>query len=790
MPADRDIDPLIADIRFFASTLEGWSAAHAERVVLPCPSLEIDPYREIAPHLDVTSARARALHALATKAARVVVTSVAAIAARVSSVERMRDAAVVLQSDVDVDLSTLADRLVDAGFTRADPVDQHGEFCIRGGLVDVFPPGEAQPVRVEFLGDTIETLRRYDAQTQRSIETIDHVLLLPLRDVLPEAGGGAAQGADDVGVEAVDRGGSILDYATDAGARLFVVEHADVIQHGEALEASLASSYAEATRRGRRVLAPEAIAVPWNELADALATATRLDRLAVDEADRPVRAIACQSVTRHHGRVDQWVAELRKAREAGETTLFVAESAGRAERTIELLREYDVLALPVDAAEVTRAAVVLVTTGAITAGVRLADARLTLVAESDVFDDERVRRDRASAAGGPSAGTRRTFFSDFRDLKVGDHVVHVDHGIGRFVGLKKLAVGADAQEFMELRYADDNKLFVPVEHLDLVQKYSGGGNPQLDRLGGTTWEKAKTRVKKAMRDMADELLKLYATRKAVPGHAFGADTHWQEEFEQAFEYELTSDQKVAIADIKNDMESPTPMDRLLCGDVGYGKTEVAMRAAFKAVMDGRQVAVLAPTTVLAFQHLRTLQSRFAAFPVKVDMVSRFRSKAGAEGHAGQPGGRQAGHHRRDAPPALEGRDLPRPRAARRRRGAALRRRPQGAHQADAPQGRRADDERDADPAHAQHVAGRHPRHVGDRDAAARPPGDPDQRRGLRPEGDRRRGAARAGARRPGLPGAQPRRVDLLDRRAGAAAGPGSEDHRSGTARWARTSSRR
>ena len=627
VPADRDIDPLIADIRFFASTLEGWSPAHAERVVLPCPSLEIDPYREIAPHLDVTSARARALHALATKAARVVVTSVAAIAARVSSVERMRDAAVVLQSDVDVDLATLADRLVDAGFTRADPVDQHGEFCIRGGLVDVFPPGEAQPVRVEFLGDTIETLRRYDAQTQRSIETIDHVLLLPLRDVLPEAGGGAAQGADDVGVEVVDRGGSILDYANEAGARLFVVEHADVVQHGEALDASLASSYAEATRRGRRVLAPEVIAVPWNELAAVLATATRLDRLAVDEADRPVRAIACQSVTRHHGRVDQWVAELRKAREAGETTLFVAESAGRAERTIELLREYDVLALPVDAAEVTRAAVVLVTTGAITAGVRLADARLTLVAESDVFDDERVRRDRASAAGGPSAGTRRTFFSDFRDLKVGDHVVHVDHGIGRFVGLKKLAVGADAQEFMELRYADDNKLFVPVEHLDLVQKYSGGGNPQLDRLGGTTWEKAKTRVKKAMRDMADELLKLYATRKAVPGHAFGADTHWQEEFEQAFEYELTGDQKVAIADIKNDMESPTPMDRLLCGDVGYGKTEVAMRAAFKAVMDGRQVAFLAPTTVLAFQHLRTLQSRFAAFPVKVDMVSRFRSKA-------------------------------------------------------------------------------------------------------------------------------------------------------------------
>jgi transcription-repair coupling factor (superfamily II helicase) len=620
--ADRDIEPLVADIRFFASALGGWSAADAEHAVLSCPSLEIDPYREIAPHLDVTSARARVLHALAARTARVVVASVAAIAARVSGIDRVRAAGVALQPGAEVDLTALPERLVDAGFTRADPVDQHGEFCIRGGLVDVFPPGEAQPVRIEFLGDTIETMRRYDAQTQRSIETIDHVLLVPLRDVLPEAGTAAEAG----GPERLDRQATILGYAADAGARVFVVEHADVVSHGETLEASIAASHAEAERRGRRVPAPAELMVPWAELERALAAATRLDRLAVDASGHPVRDVACQSVSRHHGRVDQWVAELRKAREAGETTIFVAESAGRAERTIELLREYDVLALPVDAAEVTRAAIVLVTMGALTAGVRLADAKFTLVAEGDVFDDERVRRDRASASVGPSASTRRTFFSDFRDLKVGDHVVHVDHGIGMFVGLKKLAVGSDAQEFMELRYADENKLFVPVEHLDLVQKYSGGGRPQLDRLGGTSWEKAKTRVKKAMRDMADELLKLYATRKAVPGHAFGSDTHWQEEFEQAFEYELTNDQKVAIADIKADMESPTPMDRLLCGDVGYGKTEVAMRAAFKAVMDGKQVAFLAPTTVLAFQHLRTLQSRFAAFPVKIDMVSRFRSK--------------------------------------------------------------------------------------------------------------------------------------------------------------------
>ena len=222
----------------------------------------------------------------------------------------------------------------------------------------------------------------------------------------------------------------------------------------------------------------------------------------------------------------------------------------------------------------------------------------------------------------------QTFLSDLRDLKVGDLVVHVDHGIGEFVGLKQLGVrGTEgAQEFLELRYHGDDKLFVPVERLDLIQKYTGGTRPALDRLGGTTWEKAKTRVKKAMRDMAEELLKLYAQRRAVPGHAFAADTHWQEEFEAAFPVRADRRPGVGDRDIKSDMETPTPMDRLLCGDVGYGKTEVAMRAAFKAVMDGKQVAFLAPTTVLAFQHVKTLRDRFAGFPVTIDMVSRFRTK--------------------------------------------------------------------------------------------------------------------------------------------------------------------
>ena len=316
----------------------------------------------------------------------------------------------------------------------------------------------------------------------------------------------------------------------------------------------------------------------------------------------------------------EWVAEIRRGRERGDTIVFLANSPGRAERTIELLADYDIFAAPIERAEDVHTASVLVGVGRLSRGFRLPDAALQLWAETDVFEEERTSRERRRQSAA------RTFLADFRDLKVGDLVVHVDHGIGVFVGLKRIDVGLAPQEFMELRYAGDDKLFVPVERLDLVQRFTGSARPTLDKLGGTTWEKAKTRVKKAMRDMAEELLKLYAARKAMPGHAFSPDSHWQQEFEDSFEWDLTLDQKNAITDIKRDMETPTTMDRLLCGDVGYGKTEVAMRAAFKAVMDGKQVAFLAPTTVLAFQHVKTLRTRFAGFPVRIDMVSRFRTK--------------------------------------------------------------------------------------------------------------------------------------------------------------------
>jgi transcription-repair coupling factor (superfamily II helicase) len=626
VPSDKDAEQMTADARFFYAALEGASATDVERAVLPLPSLEVDPYRGMTPHFRVSAARARALYGAATGTARLIVASAAALLPRVSRPERLLAASLEIRSGTEIDPQNLADLLVDAGFTREDPVEEHGSFAIRGGIVDIFPAGDAEPVRLEFVGDMVESLRRFDPATQRSTGPIDQLLIIPVRETFDEE----LPPENELRPHVFEFLGGVR------GVHLIVSEEEQVRAQAQKVRDQLESSYQDAGARGHVAsLPPTQAYVTWDELESRVTAAPRLEELAVDDVPDPAspdpgsripgpgsRHVRCQPAMEFRGRVTDWIADVRQARERGDTILFVAESSGRAERTIEILHEYDIIAVPVERAEDAYTSPVLVAVGALSRGFRLADAGLLLYAETDVFEEERRAPEKRR-------NLAKTFLSDLRDLKVGDLVVHVDHGIGEFVGLKQLGVRGSvegAHEFLELRYHGEDKLFVPVERLDLIQKYTGGTRPALDRLGGTTWEKAKTRVKKAMRDMAEELLKLYAQRKAVPGYAFAPDTHWQEEFEAAFPYELTPDQASAIAEIKKDMEAATPMDRLLCGDVGYGKTEVAMRAAFKAVMDGKQVAVLAPTTVLAFQHLKTLTDRFAGFPVAVDMVSRFRTK--------------------------------------------------------------------------------------------------------------------------------------------------------------------
>src|SRR5207249_360940 len=359
---------------------------------------------------------------------------------------------------------------------REDPADQHGEFAVRGGIVDIFPAGEAHPVRLEFIGDTIESLRTYDPSNQRSIAAVDQIAVVPLRDVLND-----------------DRRATVFDYFTRArSSRIIVSEHDEVEAAARKVLEQIERSYQQATGAS-----PEAngdvTAEEWEELgADA------------DDGDLIVeRAELKAALSKVEGR----------RRTAARSRPTIAATPGRAERTLELLKDYDVFAIPVERAEDARYAALLVAVGRLSRGFRLPDAQLQIYAETDVFEEERRAPERRRSA-------TQAFLSDLRDLKVGDYVVHVDHGIGAFVGLKQIGIADNVQEFLELRYAGEDKLFVPVERLDLVQKYTGATRPPIDRLGGTSWERAKTKVKKAMRDMAEDLLKLYAARKAVAGHAF------------------------------------------------------------------------------------------------------------------------------------------------------------------------------------------------------------------------------------------------------------------------------
>jgi transcription-repair coupling factor (superfamily II helicase) len=516
---------------------------------------------------------------------------------------------------------------------REDPVSAPGQAAGRGGIVDVYPPDAADPVRLEFDGDTLESLRRFDPETQRTRAPLESFELLPLSDVfvtrtlaerlrtrleqrfeghrdLPALLERLAHGL--AGEELPDLlplvpGAAVPPWEHVPGAAVAVVEPDDVLAEADAL---LSRAREDRAARGD-ALAPEAdeALVPLEALAARLRAAPALELRGIDPEGRGLHLVA-RPTRRYMGDLRALSADLAEG--TGRSVIFLGNS-GRADRLRDVLHERG---LSIGAGERVEIRV-----GALSRGFELPEAGLRVLADGDVFPEEVHLH--------PRGLTRRarSFLSDFRDLRVGDLVVHQDHGIGRFEKLETLEVGGLRREFMVVGYQGGDRLKVPVEAFDRVQKYAGGedARPPLDRLGSGRWERVKKRVKRAMRDMAAELLRLYAERKARPGHAFAGESPWQHEFEEAFEYEETPDQAAAIAQVAADMSAPSPMDRLICGDVGYGKTEVAMRAAMRAVLDGKQVALLAPTTVLALQHWHTFRKRFAPFPVRVEMVSRFRS---------------------------------------------------------------------------------------------------------------------------------------------------------------------
>jgi transcription-repair coupling factor (superfamily II helicase) len=590
-----------------------------------------------------TSSRLRLLQTLPANPPRIVLTTIAALLQPVPLREELARRGRKLTVGEVIDPSVLAEWLVESGYKRVEAVEYPGEFSRRGGICDIFPPDAQDPVRVEFFGDEVESIRVFSTGTQRSLEKRDAVTLLYVavsREPEPSEASALVMGASapamGAGALASENSGSRLTrydrgFFTDylpANPRIALVEPDDLKE--------------QAKHFFERVSDPVGLFTPEATFANLLqlptVTLTTMPRPSV-EASVHLRV---ESVERFSGNVNRVRDEL-DAVASGDTArvLIACQTDAECHRLTEVL----------EAGKVAQSHRLRLVTGHVRSGFRLVDAGVVVLGSHELFHKDLLPH------GVKVPGTRRSSrqvesraIDTFLDLTDGDYVVHVAHGIARFRGMRMLEKASNAEletreeedvssnstlhtphsaleENLILEFRDGVFLYVPASRIDLVQKYVGGSQaePTLSRLGGTAWGRKKEKVAEAVRDMAAEMIQLQAVRQAVPGHSFPHDTDWQKEFEAAFPYEETPDQLAAIQEAKADLEKPKPADRLICGDVGYGKTEVAIRAAFKAVDNGKQVAILVPTTVLAEQHYRTFSQRFAEYPFVVDVVSRFKT---------------------------------------------------------------------------------------------------------------------------------------------------------------------
>jgi transcription-repair coupling factor (superfamily II helicase) len=627
---------------FFQLLASGRGIPHPQLL----PALEVLPAQRLSPHAEISAQRAIGLWRLAAERVPITVTPIASALLKTEPAEFYRQLALALRVGDEIPMEDVAAHLESIGYERREPVEMVGEYSIRGGILDAFPPEAGKPFRIEFFGDRIESMRRFEPDTQRSVHRAEEARLLPLVEY-PKSRSLFSDLARAAGPDQIpDTGAPFPGWELLAplvrprsASLLSLMEHPLVLwDEPEQLRAAAERLWTrlEDTERPSPC-PPERIFFRWEDIASQARAAAQVVFREIEVGDQPGSLhISTRPAMSFQGNVQVAVSEARSWVDNGGRVVFFAPANGEIERLAELFQEYAVpfqlglepsQATPSYLAERAYLAGSVASTylvkGQIRRGVVFPDAGLAVFGSEDLFGAAEAAVQRA-----PSKSSLAAFAADLADLKPGDHVVHEQHGVGRFEGLRQISHGDQTGDYMLLEYAGEAKLYVPLTRLDLIQKFRGSGEhaPTLDKLGGATWERTRKRVKTRMRDMADELLKLYAQRRLAQGFAFSADGNWQREFEDAFEYAETDDQLAAMRDIRRDMEQQQPMDRLLCGDVGYGKTEVAMRAAFKALGDGKQVAVLAPTTVLCFQHYETFKRRFAPFPVRVEMLSRFRSR--------------------------------------------------------------------------------------------------------------------------------------------------------------------
>ena len=650
------------------------------------PSWETLPHERLSPGVDTVAARLTVLRRLALPdddrlgpPLRVVVTTVRSLLQPMAS-DLVRIEPVTLTVGTEIAFEDVISRLVELAYTRVDMVGKRGEFAVRGGILDIFPPTAEHPVRVEFWGDEVSEMRMFSVADQRSIPelAVDTVIAVACREFLltehvrdkaaelaenaPTRGGPIgsvgdmlAKLADGIPVDGMEAlmpvlGAGQLTLLTNylpKGTPLLVCDPekvrtraADLIKTGQEF---LEASWSTAALGGDAPVDLEQLgASGFLELDDVRVAAVEaehswwtLSQLSDPDAVR-LAIQAAPSARGHQHSVEEIFAMLRVHVSTGGTAAIVAPGTGTAHRVVEHLRDADVAAVCLDPGDTPTPGVVGVLRGPLHDGIVLPESNLVVITETDLTGS------RVAVTEGKRLAAKRRNVVDPLALTKGDLVVHDQHGIGRFLEMVERTVGGARREYLVLEYASgrrggQDRLYVPMDSLDQLSRYVGGEAPTLSRLGGSDWANTKTKARRAVREIAQELVALYAKRQTSPGFVFSPDTPWQAEMEDAFGFTETVDQLTAITEVKSDMEKPIPMDRVICGDVGYGKTEIAVRAAFKAVQDGKQVAVLVPTTLLADQHLQTFAERMAGFPVRVKALSRFigtaESKAVLDGMA-------------------------------------------------------------------------------------------------------------------------------------------------------------
>jgi len=627
-------DLLLEDIKYFFDYL------NLQTKPLVFPSWELLPYESLSPLNEISGERLEILNKLRKGENLFLIAPIEALMQTVVPGNILQKNVFSVKKGDELDRELLETCLADNGFSRSPLVENRCEFSVRGDIVDFFQPGADSPVRIEFFGDTVESIREFDVFSQISVNKLNAIDILPVRELCfgnIEKETGLKQifnrseelGLDSTQVkklqEKIENQGffsgmeflapfffnsreTVFDFLP--GDTLIALDEPDILfekskQFGELIE----TEFENCIEKGSIVPAPHEFYLSSDEFfskCNDFHGPVKISSLKVTEYEEFGNGIEIKQISPMAGNLDMFADQAIKWLSEDQKIVIVAPTKGQIRRIHELMNEWD---LEVD-----------VDLGRLSQGFHFKSANLVFVSEHEIFGRSHKHRHRRKS-------NSQSFQRGLKDLKKGDYLVHVDYGIGLYLGTKEIETGMGGGEFLNIQYADDEKLYLPMEGLGYVQKYVGGTEtpPPLSKMGGIAWKRQKKKVKEAIQEMAGDLLQLYASRELAKGHAYASNTLLEREFADSFEYEETDDQLKAIEEVENDLESDKPTDRLICGDVGYGKTEVAMRAAFKVVADKKQVAVLVPTTILAQQHLQTFQERFREYPVSIDMVNRFRT---------------------------------------------------------------------------------------------------------------------------------------------------------------------